>query len=189
MSHSHAYLYDQTGEPVGHVGVLVQMLSSGASSVPPVKFDAAIFSPWPDSLGEGVRFAVRTEADAANDITRWRKADEVLHFRAVGQPARTNVSFVFLKGASNADLAQGVHGLDRSLGISSHGIRRELANFSPTFKPLLKQHIASSHLRSSGKPLADAAAVRRRLATPAYTRTAGGPKVITRSICRILHWD
>ena len=189
MSYSHAYLYDQTGEPVGHVGILVQMLGSGGYGSYPAKFDAAIFSPWPDALGEGVKFAVRTESDVANDATRWRKADEVLHFQAVGQPAQTNVSFVVLKGASNAELANGVRGLDRSNGINAHGIRKELANYSLTFKPLLKQQVARDHLQSSGKPPADAASVRRRLAEPAYTRTTGGPKVITRSICRILHWD
>src|SRR6478735_3795470 len=104
----------------------------------PDKFDAAVFSPWPDALADGATFAVRTESDAAHESTRWRKADEVVHFEAIGQPARTNLAVVVLHGASSADLANGVHGLNRGQGIEAPGIRRELVNYSSTFRPLLK---------------------------------------------------
>src|SRR3954453_1878899 len=150
MSHSHAYLYDQSGQPVGHVGVLAQMLGSGGYGSYPAMFDAAVFSPWPDTLVDGAKFAVRTESDVADEPTRWRKADEVLHFEAIGQPSRTNLAVVVLHGASSADLASGVHDLNRGQGIEAHGIRRELVNYSPTFGPLLKQRAAPDHLQSTG---------------------------------------
>jgi hypothetical protein len=187
MSNSRAYLYDSTLQPVGHVGVLVKMSDSGYGSYPD-DFDVAVFSPWPDALVEGTAFAVRTESD--NDVTRWRSPHEVVHFRAVGQPERTNVAFVVLEGPSTApDRVVGGGGLRHSLGIAAHGVRAELASFSATFTPLTNEVDARSDVESLPNRGAHDGSVRGQLATPGYTRTTGGPNVVNRSLCRILHWD
>ena len=186
MAASPAYLYDATLEPVGHVGVLMKMFGQTVDGSYPATYDAAVFS-WPNGVDEGSAFAVRTES--AGGATRWRSPHEVIHLRAVGRPARTNVAFVVLEGPARAtDTVHGARG-DHTTGIEKHGIRAELVSFSALFQPLVDETVARIELDSLRKVLGDPRSPRRALATPGYTRSTGPPKVINRSICRLLHWD
>lgn len=188
MVDERAYLYDSTLQPLGPVGLFVKLLGGGGYGSYPGEFDAAVFSPWPDVLDEGVPFAIRTEL--ASGATQWRSPHEVANFRAVGQPSSTNVAIVVLEGPSTATSAvSGGGGLAHASGIDTHGIRTELANFSPTFKPLLKETDSRRRLAALGEPPVDKRAVRRKMATPGYTRTTGTARVVNRGLCRILRWD
>jgi hypothetical protein len=137
---------------------------------------------------EGAAFTVRTESP--NGTPRWRSPEEVVHFRALGWPARTNVAFVVLDGPSRAiNTVHGGSASQHDVGIARHGIRAELAAFSPLLQPLVDETVARVELASLNKPFGDPRSVRRALRTPGYTRTTGAPKVVNRSLCRLLHWD
>ena len=99
----------------------------------------------------------------------------MIHFRAVGRPARANIAFVVLEGPSVAEPDDGVGGLDHTTGIKAQASARNWRVFA-TFPPLSNELVARAPTSifgaRCGRPL-----VRRAVGSPPRATPASpGPK-------------